>query len=365
MTAACDLQSRVWEELGTMDGPYFHSVALMGFFVVLTFVASTLTQNYSQTDKLWSITPALFAWVPLLSMDDSTITNSLLDDDNQRLILMAVLITIWSVRLTYNFSRHGGYTWPPWEGEEDYRWAVLQAGGSTPLLKNRIVWALFNLGFISFYQNLLLWWIAAPSLVVYTLQTGCGGTDTETTVAHPLNAVDGVATILFLVFLVLESIGDDQQQTFQTEKYRRLRLSDKDDDDKKTTTTTTTKTLLVGEYADGFCQTGMFAIVRKPNYAAEQAIWASYYLFVVAACPSQWCNWSLLGSIQLILLFQQSGPFTERISSSKYPKYKEYQKRVPLYIPSIKTFSSLFVATNETDRDGNQGGDSNSDKKQS
>ena len=105
--------------------------------------------------------------------------------------------------------------------------------------------------------------------------------------------------------------------------------------------------------------------VSKPNYAAEQAIWASYYLFVVAACPSQWCNWSLLGSIQLILLFQQSGPFTERISSSKYPKYKEYQKRVPLYIPSIKTFSSLFVATNETDRDGNQGGDSNSDKKQS
>ena len=24
-------------------------------------------------------------------------------------------------RLTYNFNRRGGYSWPPWKGDEDYR----------------------------------------------------------------------------------------------------------------------------------------------------------------------------------------------------------------------------------------------------
>lgn len=33
-----------------------------------------------------------------------------------RLNLMAVLVTLWGARLTYNFARKGGYT-----GMEDYR----------------------------------------------------------------------------------------------------------------------------------------------------------------------------------------------------------------------------------------------------
>jgi hypothetical protein len=38
-----------------------------------------------------------------------------------RLVVMAAVAAVWGLRLTYNFYRRGGYAWPPWTGEEDYR----------------------------------------------------------------------------------------------------------------------------------------------------------------------------------------------------------------------------------------------------
>ena len=38
-----------------------------------------------------------------------------------RLALMTLLSALWSLRLTWNFYRRGGYSWPPWTGIEDYR----------------------------------------------------------------------------------------------------------------------------------------------------------------------------------------------------------------------------------------------------
>jgi steroid 5-alpha reductase family enzyme len=46
-------------------------------------------------------------------------------------------------------------------------------------------------------------------------------------------------------------------------------------------------------------------------------------------------NWSLAGALLLILLFQGSSNFSEEVSAGKYPRYKEYQQRVPRYIPKF------------------------------
>ncbi len=62
---------------------------------------------------------------------------------------MAVLVSIWGIRLSYNFSRRGGYSIRFWTGEEDYRWAVLRA---KPEFAAKWKWILFNLLFISLYQ---------------------------------------------------------------------------------------------------------------------------------------------------------------------------------------------------------------------
>jgi steroid 5-alpha reductase family enzyme len=67
---------------------------------------------------------------------------------NDRQVLMASLVSLWGIRLTFNFARKGGYSWRFWEGEEDYRWAELR---KNPVFANSFVWFIFNLSFISGY----------------------------------------------------------------------------------------------------------------------------------------------------------------------------------------------------------------------
>ena len=264
---------------------------LMAAVAGTCFVVSEWTRNYSQTDKLWSLIPIVYSWYFALQAGLST-----------RLVIMAVLVSLWGIRLTYNFSRRGGYSWRFWTGEEDYRWAVLR---SRPLFAQRWRWTLFNLFFISYYQHGLILLFTLPALVAWQGD-------------RPLNGWDAVAGLLFLAFLWMETVADQQQWDFQTEKARRKAAGER----------------LDGDFADGFLQGGLWACFRHPNYAAEQGIWLSYYLFSVAA-TGRWINWSLAGVLLLMLLFQGSADFSESISAGKYPNYKKYQKRVGRFLPKI------------------------------
>ena len=85
---------------------------------------------------------------------------------------------------------------------------------------------------------------------------------------------------------------------------------------------------------NGFLSEGLWRLVRHPNYASEQAIWIVFYLFGVAA-SDRWFNWTLTGSVLLVLLFLGSTHLTESISSDKYPAYNMYRKSVPKFFPRI------------------------------
>jgi steroid 5-alpha reductase family enzyme len=67
----------------------------------------------------------------------------------------------------------------------------------------------------------------------------------------------------------------------------------------------------------------------------EQAIWIVFYLFSIASTGS-WINWSMMGCLLLLILFKGSSDFSEEISASKYPDYKEYQRKVPRFLPFLK-----------------------------
>ena len=262
--------------------------------VALTcFVVSELTRNYSQVDKLWSLLPIGYTWYVASQAGFDA-----------RTVLMATLATVWGIRLTYNFSRRGGYHWIPWRGEEDYRWAELRR--QQPALGRRPVWMAFNLFFISLYQNTLILLFTLPAIVAWQGQS------------RPLNALDALAAVLMLGFIALETLADQQQWNFQREKYRRIGAGEQ----------------LDVAYAQGFCATGLWARVRHPNYACEQAVWLSFYLFGVAA-TGRWINWSLTGGILLMLLFLGSSDFSEKISAGKYAGYGEYQRRVPRFWPRL------------------------------
>lgn len=257
--------------------------------VVYSFVVGEMTGNNSQVDKLWGILPIVYVWV---------VTH--LGGYAPRLILMSVLVTLWGMRLTYNFSRHGAFTLKFWEGHEDYRWAVLRA---KPEFQPRWKWTLFNLFFISGYQHLLILLFTLP--IVVTLQFK----------DVPLGLSDLLIALLALFFIVVETIADQQHWRYQSIKWQKINQNEK----------------LTGNYKKGFLDRGLWACSRHPNYVAEQAFWICFYFFSIRS-SSEWINWSVAGCLLLMLLFQGSSNFSEEISAKKYPLYKLYQQKVPRFI---------------------------------
>jgi steroid 5-alpha reductase family enzyme len=222
-----------------------------------------------------------------------------LEAPEPRVLVMAILISLWGARLTYNFSRRGGYSWRFWTGEEDYRWAVLRA---KPEFQAPWKWIAFNLFFISFYQMSLIWMMTTP-----TIKSVGGGA---------LSVVDYILAAAAMGFLVIETVADQQQWDYQEEKHRRKKTGE----------------VLGPKYEKGFTHHGLWSIMRHPNYFGEQAFWVVIYLFSVSATGTL-VNWSIAGCLLLVLLFKGSSDFSEEISSSKYPDYKEYMKQVPRFLP--------------------------------
>ena len=255
---------------------------------LLCFLVSTVAKNYSQVDKLWSTIPLAYVWIVAWESGFES-----------RIVLMAVVVSLWGIRLTYNFSRRGGYSIKFWTGEEDYRWAVLRA---KPEFAARWKWVLFNFFFISLYQMGLILLMTLPSV------RSMGG--------GPLGLADAILAALIIGLIIIETVADQQQWNY----HKQLRILREKGGE------------LPEKYAKGFIDTGLWGVVRHPNYAAEQAIWIVFYFFSVVA-TGQWINWSVMGAILLVLLFLGSSNFSESISKGKYPAYAEYLKHVPRFIP--------------------------------
>jgi steroid 5-alpha reductase family enzyme len=261
--------------------------------IAYCFIVGELTKNNSQVDKLWSIVPIYYVW-----------HMTAMGDFHPRMVFMSILVTIWGIRLTYNFARRGAYRWKFWLGEEDYRWEILR---KRPGFNNPVVWAIFNLLFISAYQNVLIFLFTLPIL-----------TALYSTAPTAITYLDYILGALYIVCVVVEYIADQQQYNFQTEKHRRIKAGED-----------------LGPYAAGFVSKGLWGIVRHPNYAMEQSIWLIFYGFSIVSTGS-FINWSMPGCLLLIILFKGSSDFSEEISAAKYPEYKNYQKKVPRFIPFLK-----------------------------
>ncbi len=249
-------------------------------FAALCWLLSVITREYSWVDRIWSITPPVFAvhFAAHAHFEDT------------RLNLMAGLVVLWGARLTYNFARKGGYK----PGGEDYRWEEIKE-------KIGPFWfQVLNATFIAPFQNALLLAITLPAYIAYQ----SAGT--------PLNVLDYIAAGLFALLLVGESVADEQQWRFQTAKYA---AKDR------------------GETPQAqFLTSGLFRYSRHPNFFCEQAMWWVFYVFSVAA-GAPWFNWTITGAVVLTLLFQGSTGLTEKITLRKYPEYAEYQRTTSRLVP--------------------------------
>ena len=269
-----------------------------GCAVLYCFVTGEITQNFSQMDKLWSILPVAYAWIIAANGGMKT-----------RLLIYALIVTAWGIRLTVNFARKGAYSIRFWTGVEDYRWSIVHG---MKFFRSRIAWTAFDLFFISMYQNLLVLAICFPSLASMDSQA-------------PLGLWDIVSFVLAVAFLTLETVADEYQWKFHCAKKALLA---KEGDLGK----------LPAPYDLGFNTTGPWGRMRHPNYLGEQGIWISLYITAIGAGITSYgiFHWSMTGPLLLILLFMGSSTLAEKISSGKYPLYAEYIRQVFKYIPARK-----------------------------
>ena len=144
-------------------------IAVAAVFSAFAWIASLITGDTSQVDRLWSIVPVLYVWIIALKAHES----------KSRLIAMAVLVTAWGIRLTFNFARKGGY-----RGVEDYRWAVLRSQMSS------WQYQIFNLFFIVILSCELL----SDFILVYNLY-----------VSRLYNISCGITVLFIILFFIISS----------------------------------------------------------------------------------------------------------------------------------------------------------------
>ncbi|CAN5121742.1 DUF1295 domain-containing protein [soil metagenome] len=256
--------------------PLLVAILVASAVVLFVWIASLISHDYSWVDRLWSVVPVVYVWIfaGYAGLADP------------RLNVMAVLVTIWGARLTFNFARKGGYS-----GVEDYRW---------PILRSRMPswqFQVFNFFFIALYQNVILLLIALPALTAYEHRS------------TPFGPLDVLVTLVFLAFTVGETVADQQQWNFQARK----KAGGPD-------------------FRPRFVSTGLWRFSRHPNFFFEQAQWWALFFFGAIAAGSL-LQWTVLGAVLLTVLFIGSTMFTESITRSKYPEYADYQATTSPVVP--------------------------------
>ncbi len=234
------------------------------------FLFSFGLDNSSIYDPYWSVAPlalAAYWFVPARSQGDAT-----------RQILVAAVVVIWALRLTFNCL------WQ-WRGlqHEDWRYRELRQ----------------KLG-AAYWPVSLLGIHVMPTLVVFA---GCLPLYAALTQSRPFGVLDVAAALVTGAAVGIESLADRQ--------LLRARASAK--------------------AGTGVHVSGLWARSRHPNYFGEILFWWGLFLFGLAASGPRF--WLLAGPLVVTGLFQSvSIPLMERHLLSR-PGYADYRRRTSRLVP--------------------------------
>jgi steroid 5-alpha reductase family enzyme len=113
---------------------------------------------------MWSLLPQLYGLHYLVFATMNHIISP-------RLIIVTAFQLLWGIRLTFNYWRKGGYERQDpiilkimSRGSEDYRWIFVRklVRRYVPVALESVALTNFNLIFVSFIQNTLLFFLTAP-----------------------------------------------------------------------------------------------------------------------------------------------------------------------------------------------------------
>ncbi|WP_208863275.1 DUF1295 domain-containing protein [Mycolicibacter icosiumassiliensis] len=263
----------VWLAWGPGTGMLWLDTLIADVLATLVvFVFSRRFGNSSFYDAYWSVIPPLLVaywWFQSLPQVNTT-----------RCVLIAVVVTLWAVRLT------GNWVWGfPGLHHEDWRYPVLR-------------------------QRAGRWEFAADLFGIHlvpTLQVFAGLAPVYVAVTRPDRGLIWLSLIAFATGIgavVLELVADMQLHQFVRDQPPGTAMDH-----------------------------GVWGWSRHPNYFGEISFWLACALFGVSAAPAQaW--WMFVGVLAMLAMFLGASiPMMESRSLQRRPEYQDVIDRVPRLFP--------------------------------
>lgn len=253
----------IWAELAIADA--VATLIIFGF--------SFFLKNSSMYDPFWSVLP------PFLGLGFLLYSPFIIGDEIRIVVVMG-LVLWWAIRLTWNFGRG-------WPGLSHQDWRYTRLNEQT----GPFYWLVSFLG-IHFF----------PTALVFL---GCLSLWPALTASlHPLNWLDGIALLVTVAAILIETVADNQLRSFKLSQPPR----------------------------EAILKSGLWAWSRHPNYLGELLFWWGLWLFGYAANPE--FLWTLIGPLSMTFLFTVvSIPMMDKRMKTRRPAYKEHMRKVPALFP--------------------------------
>ncbi len=235
--------------------------------MVVVWLISVLLNDASIVDMVWGFGFVLVAWVTYL-LSDST---------GPRSLLMALLVTVWGLRLS------GYLVWRNFGEDEDKRYQKIRAKSPESFWWK----SLFT---VFLLQGVLMWVISIPVVAAQTSGSG-------------LIWLDFLAIAIWGVGILFESVGDYQLARFKARPGSEDEVMD----------------------------SGLWRYTRHPNYFGDFCVWWGHYLVAVAA--GGW--WTLFSPLVMSFLLMRFSGVTllEKTITSRRPGYADYVARTNTFFP--------------------------------
>ena len=235
------------------------------------WLLSLARRDASIADPFWGTGFVVVAWFTLVFLPHA--------QDSSRSWLLAVLTTIWGLRLSLYLS------WRNWGHGEDRRYRAMREHQGP-----RFWW--ISLFTVFLLQGVLLWIVSMP------VQVAMAGTETQS-----LGWLDLSGVALWSIGLFFEAVGDFQMARFQADPKNSGRVMD----------------------------SGLWRLTRHPNYFGDFCVWWGLYLVATSAGAS----WTIFSPLLMsYLLLKVSGvKLLEKTITDRRPEYAAYQARTSPFFP--------------------------------
>jgi steroid 5-alpha reductase family enzyme len=246
------------------------SAAAVTALMLGTWALSLVLRDASIADIAWGLGFVLVAWLAV----------AIGDGPLARRLLVAVLVTVWGLRLS------GHMLWLRRGHGEDFRYREMRArhGHRFPLVSLFSVYLLQGAG---------LWAVSLPVQAAAGLPGPSG-----------ITALDVAGVAIWAVGMMFEVGGDLQLARFRADPDNRGKVMDR----------------------------GLWRYTRHPNYFGDLCAWSGIFVIALAA-DGAW--WAIAGPLTLGLIFAKvfGVPLMEKHLRSTKPGYEEYARRTSAFLP--------------------------------